>query len=197
MHKVNLNNLLVTKLNKLSYFNAAEGSYSRETTAREKCKSDIKRVVALMRKEGTSLLDILQLQYDNSGLTKVSDLFDENKTVAFRLVQTDDNGESYKTLFHGINGSRTIPANTKQYAEIKYKHDGSNKKFYNTGFHSIETEELLYKYLKSFKTRRNKLRIGIVVVEGLFCKPNSKQGVILSQSQELIEVRDINWTNVG
>lgn len=192
----NMKNQLIKLLGQLSYHNAAEGSWEKERASREKCSSNIKELVKSMQEEGILLSEIFELHRLNRGLTSVSDLISPaTKLTTYRLMEKDDKG-NFKTLFHGINGSKIIPLGKTLFADHKQVRDGSGKKWYDSGFHSIETLPLLYKYLKFFKRRREKLVIGVVEVQGLFGKPNSREGVILSSSQKLIMTHCIDWSRV-
>ena len=65
----------------------------------------------------------------------------------------------YKTLFHGINGSRSIPVNTWLASEQKIVKDGTSKTTYESGWHVLPTYEDAVNYLTKFKSRLDKLVI--------------------------------------
>ena len=184
-------------LMKLSYYNAAEGDWHSEAKPRNECREELKKHVQHLVDAGFSHYDILK-EYDSiESLTNPSDIFPLDYSIlTYRLVDIDPKTYKPRTLFHGIDGSREIELGVEQQAKILWKQDGSGGRYYFTGFHSIETLPLMYKYLKAFKSRRERLRIGIVGVRGLFHKPNSKEGVILSKYQKLIGLVDIGWEAV-
>lgn len=62
----------------------------------------------------------------------------------------------YKTLFHGIGGSRILPFNTWLKAERKWAGEGGIK--YWTGFHVILSKSKCIGYFKRF-TDKNKTRV--------------------------------------
>ena len=76
----------------------------------------------------------------------------------YKIVIEGNNGR-YKTLFHGINGSKLIPLDEWLKADIKLVKDGSGGNKYYSGFHCFETKELGEKYLKRFRTEQNRVLI--------------------------------------
>lgn len=65
-----------------------------------------------------------------------------------------------KTLFHGLNGSRTLPLNKWLKAEKKMVQDGKGT-MYLSGFHIMQSLEDSIEYLKRFQNVENK---GVVLV---------------------------------
>lgn len=89
----------------------------------------------------------------------------------------DYNNGYYKTLFHGVNRSKTLPLYTWLEAEIKYARDGSGDKWYNTGFHCISSILDCYVYLNNFKDINNKAILPCYA-EGIWEK-SRKDGIIV------------------
>jgi len=67
---------------------------------------------------------------------------------AYRLIETD--GKVVKSLFHGTNGSRTLPFNQWISADKKIVRDGSAGKEYYSGFHFVETKEKMRVFFDKF-----------------------------------------------
>jgi hypothetical protein len=81
-----------------------------------------------------------------------------NNTEFFYKIMDLEKG-SLKTLFHGVNGSKTLPvfewikANLKKGAS-----DGTRSATYTSGFHVMETQAQAEKYLMSnFRNLENKV----------------------------------------
>ncbi len=107
----------------------------------------------------------------------------------YRIVE-DHNGV-YKTLFHGVGGSRTIPMDKWLTAKEKMVRDGTGDKWYLSGFHALKTVEEMVDYAKSFRNRRNILKIAEVELKGIRYKEHSKAEVILAKKMKLTKILDI------
>jgi hypothetical protein len=57
----------------------------------------------------------------------------------------------FKTLFHGVNGSRVLNFGEWLTAEIKDVKDGSSKHTYKSGWHIVPTYEECLIYLQKFR----------------------------------------------
>lgn len=67
-----------------------------------------------------------------------------------------------KTLFHGINGSRTVPRFMWLEANVKENvMDGPNTSTYTAGWHVLETKEQALDYLAKFKNVKNKVIVKV------------------------------------
>jgi hypothetical protein len=81
---------------------------------------------------------------------------------------------SVKTLFHGLNGSRTVPrfewltANVKDGAS-----DGPNTKSYKAGWHVLETKQQAIDYLSKFKNLKNKVIVKVTTEGNRWKKEHS------------------------
>ena len=93
-----------------------------------------------------------------------------SEEIVYKIVLEDEDG--YKTLFHGIEGSRRLPCNKWLRASIKYGVDGSKQKPYVTGFHCFKSNGKATEYLKKFRTDKNRVII-ICFVRGLRRKPTN------------------------
>lgn len=76
--------------------------------------------------------------------------------TCYKIMDLAPDGKSYKTLFHGINGSRSIPFDTWIKADRKWAGEGGTK--YWTGFHVLLYKEDAEKYFKKF-TDETKTRV--------------------------------------
>lgn len=106
--------------------------------------------------------------------------------LCFKIVEVD--GDNYKTLFHGVNGSRTLPCCKWIKAAKKEVTDGDARtaKRYTSGFHVLKTKVDTTRYLKKFKRTDNKIVIR-VIARGLRPKEHSKMSVFLADEIYLAE----------
>jgi len=74
--------------------------------------------------------------------------------IGYKIMDFDKG--SVKTLFHGIEGSRTVPRFEWLKADVKQGRDGSDSKWYTTGWHILETLEQAQTYLQRFKGKESK-----------------------------------------
>ena len=80
-----------------------------------------------------------------------------NNTEFFYKIMDLKKGD-LKTLFHGVNGSRTIPIFEWIKADLKRDaRDGSSTATYTSGFHVLETQAQAEKYLERFRNLENKV----------------------------------------
>ena len=70
---------------------------------------------------------------------------------AYKIMEVVDG--SNKTLFHALNGSRTVPRERWLKANNVMCKDGTSKTSYLSGWHVLPTREDCEAYLKSFKKR--------------------------------------------
>ena len=66
----------------------------------------------------------------------------------YKIVDVVDG--NIKTLFHGLNGSRTVPDKTWLKADKKLVRDGTSKTWYLSGWHVLKTKEECEEYLGKF-----------------------------------------------
>jgi hypothetical protein len=67
-----------------------------------------------------------------------------------------------KTLFHGLNGSRTVPRFEWLDANVRENvMDGPNTSTYTAGWHVLETKEQAIAYLAKFKNLDNKVIVKV------------------------------------
>jgi len=78
-------------------------------------------------------------------------------TKAYKIVEVVDG--NIKTLFHGINGSRTMPKDVWIKANEVMGKDGTSKTSYLTGWHILYDYREAVQYLKRFTKRLDLLKI--------------------------------------
>lgn len=79
--------------------------------------------------------------------------------MAFRILEVRKSEQGHPrpaTLFHGVDGSRTLPLDTWIEAEQKQVHDGSGGTRYQSGFHVFgwAQRQQAVEYLKDFSKER-------------------------------------------
>ena len=99
---------------------------------------------------------------------------------AYKIVECE-NG-NYKTLFHGLNGTRILPHETWLEADEKICTDGSKGSTeYLSGWHVLLTREDAEDYLKAFTSRLDILKIVPVLVDEIRPKEHSRSPVYLAK----------------
>jgi hypothetical protein len=96
-----------------------------------------------------------------------------------------------KTLFHGLNGSRVVPQFSWMRADIKQGRDGSDSKWYTTGWHILETLDQAKEYLQRFKGKDSKCIVEVETRGPLWRKVHSPaEGLWLAED---IKITGIVW----
>jgi hypothetical protein len=101
----------------------------------------------------------------------------------WRLFE-EKNGELY-TLFHGINGSRHVPAGKWLTAEIKTVYDGSNKRSYQSGFHVFANRYAVV-YANRFTAPRRIVAVVVDIKGKTWLKPTNPD-ILLVQKMRVPE----------
>ncbi len=93
-----------------------------------------------------------------------------------------------QTLFHGVNGSRTMPTDIWIDAEIREVRNPGTKTgpTYLSGFHVGRTREEVVRYIKRFK-QPDELVVCKVYVSNLRPKPRSKSNIYLADSMLILK----------
>lgn len=86
-----------------------------------------------------------------------------------------------KTLFHGHEGSRTVPMYEWLKAKVKKVYDGSDKRSYVCGWHVFESFDECKHYLTKFKNRKNKVIARCRVKGDIWAKKHSRSNVLLTE----------------
>jgi len=103
-------------------------------------------------------------------------------------MDVDKATKIFKTLFHGINGSRTMPFDTWIKADRKWAGEGGSK--YWTGFHVILSRENCEKYFKRF-TDESKTRVIIECLARKLTPKESSRGIVYLAEEILIPSSEI------
>lgn len=103
----------------------------------------------------------------------------------YKILNKDKNG-NLKTLFHGVNGSKTVPIDTWMEADIKDVMDGTNGTVYRSGFHVLDTYENCVQYLENFTRVENKVIVECEVGQ-LWRKEHSRNGGVYLTDKVLIK----------
>jgi len=98
--------------------------------------------------------------------------------IAYKIVR--EVGDSYKTLYHGINSNRELPLNTWIKAEKKLVKDGSGGKEYISGIHCFEFHDLARQYMKRFKNKEG-LTIILCLVRGTHPKASNSDVLLADE----------------
>ena len=105
---------------------------------------------------------------------------DKDKIIhhAYRIVEVTKDG-SYKTLFHGVQGSRCLPIDKWITADQRIVSDGGTE--YMSGFHVLSNYHDCLLYLKRFTSKKRTLRIISVHVKNFRRKKHSNSEVYLAK----------------
>jgi hypothetical protein len=105
----------------------------------------------------------------------------------FKIV--DKEKDVYKTLFHGINGSRILKIKEWLKADRKLVKDGTSKTIYESGWHIAPSLKECQDYLKYFKHIKKK---AIVKCEAkvIWPKAHSRHNIFLAEWLKII--REMN-----
>ncbi len=106
---------------------------------------------------------------------------------AWKIVEVVDG--NIRTLFHGLDGSRTVPTGKWLKAERKLGSDGTGKRKYFTGWHVLLSKADAEEYLKVFTTRLHLLKIVECEIGGYRPKEHSPSPVYLSNWLTFGEIR--------
>ena len=105
---------------------------------------------------------------------------------AYKIVEQQ--GLHLKTLFHGLDGSRTLPYGQWLTAVKKMVKDGTSKTTYLSGWHVLKSRSAAEDYLRAFTKRLDMLKIVPVDVRGeLRLKAHSRSAVYLADEIRLHE----------
>ncbi len=106
--------------------------------------------------------------------------------VCYKIVDISPTGE-YKTLFHGVNGSRVLPIGTWIKADRKWAGEGGTK--YWTGFHVLLSKAKAKKYFKKFTDEKKTRVIVKCHAQNLRPKESSKGLVFLADDLMVVSTR--------
>ena len=105
--------------------------------------------------------------------------------VYYKIVEVHKG--AVKTLFHGLNGSRTIPVGEWLAADKKLVRDGTSKTQYLSGWHVLPTLKECEEYLEIFTKRLDLLCIVPCEVRGeIRPKVHSRSNVFLADQIKIL-----------
>ena len=111
--------------------------------------------------------------------------------LGYRIVEIK-NGK-VMSLFHGTNKSREIPLGVWHKANIKEVKDGTDGKFYTSGWHFLESKEDAESFFeRMFRIKENRKVVKCQVRCNIREKRNSKKGGCLLADEILIKKEWIN-----
>ena len=98
--------------------------------------------------------------------------------LAYKIFDIDRNGGP-RTLFHGLNGSRSLPVGTWLTATQTMVRDGSGQDHYVSGFHAYRTVESVVRWARAV-TRTEGRYACMVGLCGCRDKPRAVRETILA-----------------
>ena len=101
----------------------------------------------------------------------------------FRVLDFDRNTKEFKTLFHGVRGTRVLPRGKFIKAAKKRVSDGNSTK-YTSGFHVFNDFDLCLKYANRFGKRWQRVVVNVHFT-GNRVKEHSNSGVILADRMRI------------
>ena len=108
--------------------------------------------------------------------------------IVYRICE--QKGDKIQTLFHALNGSRTIPLNQWITANIKIVTDGTKETStkYLSGFHVFEYKDDCRKFVKKFRKERDLIMVECEVKGKTWKKEHSPSPIILVEQMKIINV---------
>jgi hypothetical protein len=108
-----------------------------------------------------------------------SDIDWEVVEEVYKIVDLAKDGKTLKTLFHGVDGSKTLPMRIWIKSEKKWAGEGGSK--YWTGFHVIKDIDKCREYLKRFTDKSKRRVIVSCLAKNLRPKESSRGDVFLAE----------------
>jgi len=99
----------------------------------------------------------------------------------YKLFELTPEGE-VKTLFHGVNGSRSMQVGEMYHSERKEVSDGTNGTRYTSGFHCLPTFKDASSYRRRFTALHRTIAIFEVAAFNTRPKAHSRDPVFLADS---------------
>ena len=99
--------------------------------------------------------------------------------AVYKIVEMSEFG-NYKTLFHGIMGTKLLPRGVWIQAVEKLVVDGSGGKCYLSGIHCFKDKEIAENYFTKFREVRDRIIIRCYA-KNLRVKPTNKYVFLASE----------------
>jgi len=93
-----------------------------------------------------------------------------------------------RTLFHGIEGSKTLPLDSWVEAVVKDVSDGGT--VYKSGFHVLPSKEETEEYATKFKEKKVVAEVDVDEEAGIWPKAHSPSNIMLVKK---IRIRSAQW----
>ncbi len=110
--------------------------------------------------------------------------------IWWKIVEQDEQG-NYKTLFHGLHGSRIVAKDKWLTAVEKMVGDGTSKTRYLSGFHILKSYQECEEYLKYFKTPKNRVIVPCLARGNIRPKSHSRHPVFLAKQIKFIDQTEL------
>ncbi len=104
----------------------------------------------------------------------------------YKIVDKDKDG-NFKTLFHGIDGSRIIPVGEWVKSEQKIVSDGSTGTKYKSGWHIILDYDECREYLSKFTANIERTIVRVKIKGKTWSKEHSPSNVWLCEYIKIVE----------
>jgi hypothetical protein len=110
----------------------------------------------------------------------------------FKIMDFEDG--KLKTLFHGVDGSKTVRQWEKIKANIKVDASDGSGTLYTCGWHVLDSLDAAKEYIKRFRNVDNKVIVRCKASGKIWRKAHSPaKGLWLA---EVLEIHGICWVNV-
>jgi hypothetical protein len=103
---------------------------------------------------------------------------------AFKIMKRSDRDNSWRTLFHGVDGDRNIPCDKWVDSCCSWVRDGSGGTYYTSGWHVLPSYQDALKYMQNFKTHDDKVIVECEV-KNYRKKTHARSPVFLADSIKL------------
>jgi hypothetical protein len=103
----------------------------------------------------------------------------------YKIVDKDNSGR-YKTLFHGIDGSKVIPVDEWVRSDQKGVRDGTGGTLYVSGWHVMMNLCECREYLSRFTANKDRVIVEIDVRGFIWSKDHSPSNVHLCDEIKII-----------
>jgi len=103
---------------------------------------------------------------------------------AFKIMKVSDQENSWKTLFHGVDGDRNISCDEWVNSKTSYVRDGSGGTYYLSGWHVLPSYDSALLYMENFKDTTDKYIVECEV-KSYQKKEHARSPVFLAKSIKL------------
>jgi hypothetical protein len=104
-------------------------------------------------------------------------IFNKGKIMYWYKIVDKDKKGNFKALFHGIDGSRIIPADEWVKSEQKMVRDGSIGTKYKSGWHIMKDHDECQQYLFMFTADKPRVIVRVKVKGKIWAKEHSPSNI--------------------